>query len=368
MTGDFLKPVLLLVPHYMGSLLYFEKLLLGLSEKYEVVFFPLFEKLAVEKIISVNDNSIYVRWLITEGNKRGIDTMVLQWALFYEGQRLRPPRLVKNWRRIFYKFGKPVYLFFRKIFRGLILGFDFEGGKFVIGAGPSKRMGVINSAAKDCFVQAGVPEKKISIVGHPDFYLAEEVMKNLGSSSLEKITVADKYGIDLSKKNVVFYSSPMYVKDITVLTPAEQLDYTKRLFTIIRKYLTEKNYDLILKIHPLEKADLYRPVEELGVKIMKKQTNNNELIFFADLYIADSTFTNFIPIAMGKEAIFVNFFNLPSVESAKGCFGIKKFIEAWDEFEKLLELFRDGNLPRQYEFDAKILINNSLRKILDWIG
>src|SRR3989344_6531926 len=101
---------------------------------------------------------------------------------------------------------------------------------------------------------------------------------------------------------------------------------------------------------------------------MKKQTNNNELIFFADLYIADSTFTNFIPIAMGKEAIFVNFFNLPSVESAKGCFGIKKFIEAWDEFEKLLELFRDGNLPRQYEFDEKILINNSLRKILDWIG
>lgn len=423
MTKNFLKPVLLLVPHYMGSLIYFEKLLPGLSDKYEVVFFPLFAKqkyfkemvdyceqkgyklyllkepqlpslikkirfvreliwvwyfksaarkifcvLNVKKIIFVNDNSIYTRWLITEGNKKGIDTMVLQWALFYEGQRSRPLRLVKAWRKVFYKIGKPIYLFFRKIFRGLILGFGFEDGKFVIGAGPSRRMGVINSAAKDCFVRVGVPEKKISIVGHPDFYLAEKIMSDLNSDGLEKMKVADKYEINLSKKNVIFYSSPMYTKDVTILTLIEQLDYTRRLFVTVRKYLTEESYDLIFKVHPVEKADFYKPLEKIGVKIMDKQANNNELIFLSDLYIADSTFTDFIPIAMGKEAIFVNFFKLPSVESAKSCFGIKRFVEDWDEFEKLLKLYRDGKLPRQYESGGNIFVKDSLSKILAWVG
>lgn len=421
-SQDSKKPKLIFVPHYIGSLKYFEKLLPHLSEKYEVIFLPifakwryfgeivdycraknypafiierprlnpLFEKITlirrlfwvrhfkqgvnkllsdreINKFIAVNDNSVYVRYLFTEANKKNIDTAVLQWALIYEGQRERPPRNVLWWRKIMYRFGKPLYILARKTLTRLFLRTGFEDAKSVIGDGPSKRLGVINKQAYDFFISKGLPAEKTSIVGYLDFHLAEQTKKDFDADQNKREQAAKRLNISLSKKNIVIYSTPLYTKEIIIFTENDQLAYFRRLIAVLLKEYKEKDYDILFKVHPAENERLYQPLRDLGVKVIDKHTSNPELVYFAELYIADGTTTNFIPIIMGKDCIFTNLFNLTAIETTKECFGIKKFINDWDEFETLLKLHHLGKLPRQYEVREDIIVENSLEKILAWV-
>ena len=100
---------------------------------------------------------------------------------------------------------------------------------------------------------------------------------------------------------------------------------------------------------------------------MNPLADNNELIALADLYIAGVSTTNFIPLSMNKDAIFVNLAHLPQVESAKEYFGVKKFVETREEFRDLLDRFKNGNLEKQYASGRNIITEDSLNKILAWI-
>ena len=419
------KPKLIFVPHYVGSLLYFEKLLPFLTARYEVRFlilfvhqgtyremldycrqrnlvhdlialpktadnskktkfpvFPLIRDLIfykkqirallndkqIKKIISVNDGGIYVGYLMTEANKRGIDTAVLQWALAYayEEQRKMPKKIVVFWRLVLYRLAKPAYIFFKKLAALLILG--VYQGKGVLGGGAAKRFGVINQQAFEFFRKQGVPAEKMTVVGYLDFYLAEKMKKNFDNDKQTSLKTALEYNINLSKKNIIVYSSPFYIKDIKIITAEEQVRYYKKLIEKIKEICSLEKYDILFKIHPIEDLNTYKSLENIGIKIFDKNADNHTLIYLSDLYIADSTTTNFIPIMMGKNAIFINFYKLPLVESSKDCFGIKKFVTDENEFNRLLKLYHEKKLPVQYEKDEEIITPDSLTKILNWIG
>ena len=97
-------------------------------------------------------------------------------------------------------------------------------------------------------------------------------------------------------------------------------------------------------------------------------SDNFTIVYFADLYIADSTTANFIPITMNKKTIFINFFNLPLIEKSAPYFGIKGFITGQEEFKSLLKKYKVGTLDYQYETKKEIITPDSLNKILNWIG
>ncbi|OHA26146.1 MAG: hypothetical protein A3D52_00485 [Candidatus Taylorbacteria bacterium RIFCSPHIGHO2_02_FULL_44_36] len=419
------KPKLIFVPHYIGSLLYFEKLLPFLVSRYEVRFlilfihqgtyremldycrqrnlaydfltppksadnskktnFPVFSLIRdlilykkqirvllndkqIKEIISVNDGGIYVGYLMTEANKRGIDTAVLQWALAYadEEQRKMPKKIVVFWRSVLYCLAKPVYIFFKKLAVLLILG--IYQNKSVLGGGTAKRFGVINQQAFEFFKKQGVPEEKMTVVGYLDFHLAEKTKKDFDDNKQTFLKKALEYNINLSKKNIIVFSSPFYIKDIKIITAEEQVRYYKKLIEKIREICPLEKYDILFKIHPIEDLNTYKSLENIGIKIFDKNADNHALIYLSDLYIADSTTTNFIPITMGKKAIFINFYKLLLVESSKYCFGIKKFATDEKEFNRLLKLYHDRRLPVQYEKDEEIITPDSLTKIIEWIS
>lgn len=417
------KDIIVFVPHYIGSFKYFEKLAPYLQDRYEVFFLLLFvheryfaemkeyalkgghrtfvikspmngvfdwimpirytrnirafksgisklfyDNPNIRKIISVNDSGVYIRYLFNEANKVGIETMVLQWATSFEGGRKRSKKQAKGFRGLFYTIGKPLYAKLKRFIARLILGKGFIQAKALPGCGNSKKFGVINHQAHDYFVRNGVPKEKLSIVGYLDYYFAEKVKRDLDQDEVEREVAARRLSINTQKKQIVFFSSPYNGKDIKVLTDEEQYNFTETLVKTIRTIFPVETYDLRIKIHPSENIELYRPLTKWGVTLYDKHTNNYELIYFADLYIAGGTSANFIPLVMGKDAIFINFLKHPIIESTKKVFNIKNFVTDYQTFSKLLTDFKNGALPKQYYDVAGIATPDSLKKILEWVG
>jgi len=416
------KPLLLLVPHYVGSLRYFEKLLPHLAGRYDVRFLLIFgrrsfgemtvyarehnspfiainppkyrallrrlplyvtirnavhysrevEKMLRERkparIVATNDQGFYMRRLIEEANRRGVDTAVLQWALTYPGQRIRPQKQAPLWRKHIYRIGKPLYIHIRDNLLKIALGNDSRWHKGIIGGGSAKRFGVINKQALEWFKARGVPAEKMTVVGYLDFHLSKEINEEFCRDASKKEEAAKRHNIDLKKKNIIFYSTPFNRKDTAILTDEEQRRMTETLVRAVRDICPKDEYGLLFKPHPSETKEQYSYLSPYSVSFMDPLADNSELIALSDLYIAGVSTTNFIPISMDKDAVFVNLAKLPQVESARPFFGIKKFVTEPAELHLLLNDFKRGNLERQYEGREKIITDESLEKILNWIG
>jgi len=244
-------------------------------------------------------------------------------------------------------------------------GIVFE--KNLTGMGNSKRFGVINRQTYDFFVRSGVPKDKLSIVGYLDFSLAQEMQESLDSSATKRSEVTNRLGLDLKKKRITFFSSAYNGKDVHVLSDSQQYELTLRIIKIIQDVCSKDQYEILFKIHPSENLELYRPLQNFEVKLYDKHANNYELVYFTDLYVGGGTAANFIPIVMGKEAIFVNFLNLPIIDATRKVFNIEKFVTEDKEFRKLLSFFVTGTLSPLYRSSEETVTRNSLQKILDWI-
>ncbi len=416
------KPTLLFVPHYIGSFKYYEKLKPFLEDRYEVIFLLIFPhqkafaemkqyaearghasilippprffsgasvfgvfsyiaalfayrrgvnelfKKPMGKIIAPNDSGIYIRYLFNKARRHRVETLVLQWAMAYEGARARIRKVGAWHRQIIYEILKPLYAGFKKIFARLLLGSDFTISKELTGLGNSDRMGVINRRALDYFISHGVSPEKLSIVGYLDYHFSQTVKRDLDLDSRKRVEAMKRLSIDPSLKLITLFSSPYNGKDVNVLTDAEQYDFTSRIMNTIREICPASRFALALKIHPSERIELYRPLEKIGVKIFGKDTDNYELVYFTDLYVAGGTAVNFVPLIMGKDAIFINFLKLSNIEDTRPIFNIKKFVTDDAEFRELLTRYREGILPRQYADVEDVITHDSLKKIIAWIG
>ena len=318
-------------------------------------------------IIATNDRGFYMGYFLEEAGKRGVDTGVLQWALYYPGQQMRPFRGVRFWRRFAYKWFKPIYVGIRDFIVNLVFHGSSRWTKGIIGGGVAKKMGVINELAKKILVKSGVPEKKITVVGYMDFHASRLAKKELDADKKKRAGLFEKYSINPNKKNIIYYSTPFNRKDTAILTDKKQHWLTDTIIKTIRETCEETTHDILFKPHPSEKISAYDWLKQYEVKFMNPLADNNELIALADLYIAGVSTTNFIPLSMNKDAIFVNLAHLPQVESAKEYFGVKKFVETREEFRDLLDKFKNGNLEKQYASGRNIITEDSLNKILAWI-
>ncbi|MEK7147601.1 MAG: polysialyltransferase family glycosyltransferase [Patescibacteria group bacterium] len=416
------KPLLFLIPHYVGSFKYFEKLLPFIAEHYEVKFLIIFGRksygkmleyarinqhpfYAVEppainflsryipfyailknhkhyteeinklldkerpvKIIATNDQGFYSGYLMEQANQRQIDTMVLQWALTYPGQRILLKKETPAWRKFSYRFGKPLYLKIKNFLLGFVLDKPRNWSKGMIGGGKAKRLGVINEQTLEFFIERGIPKEKMTVVGYLDFYLSEQMKNQLANDKNKRQELAKRHNIDRSKRNIIFYSTPFNRKDIAVLTDQEQYQLTETIIKTLREICPQSEFDILFKPHPSEDIGQYQKLNRYGVKFMNPIADNNELIGLSELYIAGVSTTNFIPLAMNKDAIFVNLSKLPQIESGRSFFAIKRFITGIDELRSLLQSFKNNALEKQYQQPNKIITPDSLKKILGWIG
>lgn len=416
------KPLIWLVPHYVASLKYFEKIRPYLEDKYRPIFLlnfgrksykdmviyakqynipfcsinpptvnpylcliPLYRTIKEykyyteeitriitkehpQKIITTNDQGFYMGFLMKIANLANIETLVLQWALTYPGQRILPAVKTSTFRKFIYRIGKPLYVQIKKILLQFVLKQTDDWSKGTIGGGRAKKFGVINEQAKEFFVKHDIPSEKMQVVGFIDFHLSEKLMKDTNLDISKKNILAKDLEIDLTKKNVIFYSTPFNRKDIGILSDEDQYKMTEITVGTIREICPFDKFEIIFKPHPTENHLQYASLSKYNVKFTNPLGDNNKLIYLSDLYIAGVSTTNFIPLVMDKDAIFVNLAKLKQIESARSFFGIKKFVTEKTDLVNLLIDFKNGKLEKQYDSSDKIITCDSLNKILKWIN
>jgi len=320
----------------------------------------LFNNKSIKKIISVVDLNFYYKLLFHEANLRGIETMLMQWALTHEYSIKKKNNEKKYFLKTFY-------------FNIVSLLLKFIGGiknnkVKVLGGGNTNKFGVINEPAFRLFKSAGVDEKKMSIIGYIDFHEAEKKYLSIKKNKKLQNSITKRLGINSNKKIITIFTTPFNVKDLKILSKIEQINYYKKIVSNIRIVFNKKEADIYLKIHPAESKEKYSSLKEFEVKIFDKNIHNEELIFFTDLYIAHHSTTNYIPIIMNKNSIFINLLNLELIELTKKYFGIIQYINNYKMFNKLLSDFKNNRLDKQYSEKEKIITPDSLKKILNWIG
>lgn len=419
-----MKKKLVLVPHYTGSLKYLLKLVPHLEGSYEVRFLFLpkirpnfleeMRSLAAEagvsvdeiprssatgmhsfltevkrkkeyqraiqqylneqkpeKFVLVSDADFYHAYLVDQAHKRGAETYLLQWgvALPREVRESMTRELAKKSVNSSGTVAKkvqadsPLRNVAEKFF-GIQYGFRRS-----FATGESGHVGVANKYSQDCLIKDGVDEKKVTPVGTLEFDDAANFYKKLeGDTKLKKDT-QEKLGLDSKKKHItIFASTPFYTKDMTVMSPEEQVDYYRNIVLIVREQFPEDEAEISYKIHPAEDVSLYDPLKEYGVKVFGKDTANEELIALADLYIDHHTTTNYMAMIMSKPCIFLNFVKLEFIDLFCEIMSIKQFVRDEDTFERLLKDFADGSLEQQYTLDSVFGDGKSVERILSWLG
>lgn len=327
-------------------------------------------------MLAVTDTGFYHHCLFTVASNLGVKTFVFQWAplaapyirsrakieaLKIQQLKMRP--LKRFFKSCLYKYNDGLM---RHI--SALLGFDTRKLS-IMGLGASQKLGVINSDSYKIFKEAGVSESKMSIIGSLDFDKAINTKKLFDSSDAVRNAASKKYAINRNKINIAIYTTPFNTKDITIFSNEEQTKFYYEIVKTIRTVFEKDTTNILLKIHPAENTDIYKPLEELGVKIYGKDTKNEELIYFADLYISSPSTSNYIPITMGKNAIFINFLEAPSVlvNPLKEAYGIKKVISDKNEFIKLLTDFEKGRLQKQYTDEHIIKDGRCRERIKEWL-
>lgn len=407
-----MKKKLLFIPSYIASLRYFEKLMPYLQNKYEVgfLFIPRrknqlrlleminyckkknYEYFIIEKyqkkrfkflpfyhaiklyydyrnkcrnflssnnvagLIATYSPGFFYDCLFGVANQLGIKASMLEWVITSPYRQVMAKEFAQRSKK---PKRKRIISFIKHVYYRLL-----EKITSLISRGGAKKIGVINQFSYDVFKEAGIPEKKITIVGYADFDLAKKTLNLLDNNSELKKETAKKYNLNLNKKNIIVYSFPLYGP----FSPKQLVEYFYEIIKIIREVFAKEKADILFKLHPKERdINLYSPLKKLGVKLYEGSTCNEELRYFGNLHIDHCSDANFIPIVMQKDCIFLNLMDLKYIDLYKEMFSIKKFISDKNEFKNLLIDFKNGKLVKQYGTESIINDGKCIERIIKWI-
>lgn len=387
------KENIFIVPHYINSLNYYDKLYDYLLEenietiylfgeniemvkycvtrgrKYEIltikitpnlkklikpIFYyflmkkvkKLFKKYDPKLIIQVNDASQYNDIIVRAARQYKIRTLVLQWALtspeeFYFKER-------KKKQILFYQK--------RTDFQNLIIGFGNEflnkfhylleialnvhsNHKQSFGQGVSDFIGVFNDYTKKILIKQGVDQKKIKLLGSLNY---DDALNVKGKSINE---IKKDLNINDADVNILFFSQPFYIKDINVLTLDEQLKYIEDLIKNIDDFYSNinKTYNLLIKLHPIEDIKNYKKFVSKKNITITKDLDNNDLIKLCDLCISQHSTILQNAIILKKPIISLNILNLIQIEKGSKIVGITQALKSWKNFIQILNILEKKN-------------------------
>lgn len=328
-------------------------------------------------ILAITDTSFHHNCLFKLANQKGVRTFLIQWT------PLASPRIRVEAKKAAQKLQRANIQLPRRIIKqcvsfynsvlmrylAWVLGFDIRKLP-IMGLGPSQKLGVINQHAYQIYKEAGVNENKMTIIGSMDFDSTINMLHAIEANPELKSKIKKKYSVDDSRINIALYSIPFNTKDVTFFTKREQMKHFYGIALAIREIFPEEGANILLKIHPAENIETYKPLEFLGVKVYGKDTINEELIYFVDLFISYPSTSNYVPIIMNKDAIFINLLKFSKAigEGDKASYGIKKIVYNKREFKKLLKEFKQGKLKKQYTADHIIADGRCAERIKRWLS
>ena len=415
------KDKLYLLPVYIGSLKYYEKLLPYLNEKYDVRFLivrpdderrrgmlayceahglnseildaglssgrirvpfisaiikriahqracrALFDSALKAKLVAVKATAGF-KVLFREANRRGIETIVLQSALTPPPNFYRPDALHARpdlFHTVYYRVLSVVFF----IADVLANGFKYP----FISSHPT-RVGVIGPEGVEIFqTRFGFNPSTITVVGNAEFQRVAELREKVLKDNEYKESLLKKYGLKQNKKRILIMS--VWFEHHGAVRPAHlysreetdrQIAHYCRIIEIIRSVCSEKEYEILFKLHPSEK-NIYESYASMGVLFFGDDSISEELLVLSDLYIADPcTSANYMVIASGIPAIFDNTEGLPALNKCSIFYPMIRITTNCNEFTEKVKAFKNNELELGY--DTSAVNKHSIDQIVEFIG
>ncbi len=294
------------------------------------------------KIISHKSWSPYDT-IFKEANQKGIETIVLQWS--------SDAGLIEGRKRQHIFLQKTYFYWLEKLYR--ILDLFYKESRYRCTPAIPKKIGVFSEKKAQDYLKKDYDSKTIRVVGSIDFQLVHELKQKIDSNKVLREQLLKKYGLDQNRLKIMVVLHRFYL-DLgeNRMTIAEHVSHHYEMFKIIHEVFAEENVHIILKMHPTENTmpEIYESYKQLGVKLYHGEAKTDELLCLADLYISEpASSVNYMVLASGTPAIFVNFSKAYFLNERMKYFYIKQIVsDQWD-FRRLLLQFKHGTLEKQYD-------------------
>lgn len=333
----------------------------------------LFKDIKPKLVIQTNDMHVFNDIIVKVAKKFKIMTLVLGWAItapeekYFEKREREYSKLIKKRSGFQNLVDKFLKIFLRIINTPLYLFFNvYSNHKMSFSQGNSDIVAVINRFTKNLLVKQGVDENKIRIVGSLHY---DDSLNSIKKKS--PIIIKKKLNLNTNDVVITYFSQPFYTKDIKILSFEEQLEYVKLIINKVDRFYKEikKSYIFLFKLHPAEnKKDYNIFLNKDNVKIFT-ETDNTDLILVSDVCISQHSSVIQSVIVMKKPILSLNILGLDIIREGAKVLGISNCINTWDEFIENLKLFERNNYSvlNNIIYDRVILDGKCYTRIINLI-
>jgi len=272
-------------------------------------------------------------------NKRGVNTIVLQWAQTAGREYFRSVRGKDARRGIAHLLRTAIRKSSEKLLEKM-MGLRFAAS---YGHGPAKHFAVMGQYSRELFLGEDVPEEKLVITGHPEMdYLYELSLEARG----EDFRSGACKSLGLDDNRPIWILAREAVAHFGLVEPAkDREDLWAVLELLIRK---GKEAQVILKLHPRDTVKYYEWVREQFPEVrVVKDCDFYRLVAVCDLFVSQISSTMMWALALDKPVISYDFNNQPYWHYYRDRPGILKADSPSLLEQRLEEITESGFADRQ---------------------
>ena len=274
-------------------------------------------------VVVIQDTLLLERFLVREANRRGLPTLVVQWAFSF------PQALYDRIRQLQYGPGAgrerrgPVGRFAgpltRRAYRGVLgaLGLSFDLANSY-GGGEARLFAVMGEAFREQYVSQGVDQgsKRIVVTGHPTHDAVYRRAEALTEG--ERHQIRARYDLAGNESLVLYATQPVLWR--RVVTPAELRANVRAIADAVRSAPGAPR--LVLKLHPRERAEDYAFCADLDPPVaVLPSVEIVDLIAACDAFISSSSSTVLLAMMLDRPIVTVNFNQVPHFDYFEGIGG-----------------------------------------------
>jgi hypothetical protein len=270
-------------------------------------------------VVVIQDTLLLERFIVREANRRGIPTLVVQWAFSYAQamydrirefqygkaapeQRSLPRRALAPLTRAGY----------RTALRALGLSFNLANS---YGGGEARLFAVMGEAFRDQFKTQGVRGKRIEVCGHPTHDAVYQRAQSVDAA--ERARIRASYGLPADRTVVLYATQPVLWRKVMTREALE-----RNVRAMAATVAEQPACELILKLHPREDAADYAFCRDLDPPVrVLTQAEMPDLIAASDLFISSSSSTVLLAMMLDRPIVTVNFDQVPHFDQFEGIGG-----------------------------------------------
>lgn len=302
----------------------------------------------IRAIVTIGDRHVgFETALIALGNKLGIPTLIVPFAMSFPQAAAEPRFRQSNFKKMYgvYSitakciatlFPKWVYLykgepiFFRPPTEGLaaVCFGMMPKSPWIIGGGKAKKMAVESDAVRSMLIEQGMVTDKMVVTGKPSL---DSIAKQLGHIDTRKIR--EDHGLS-GEERMILCSVPQLAEH-DLLPWKEHWEEMEFLFSTLAQ---QPNVKLVLSLHPKSDKSKYIPLAtKCGAMITDHRIYG--VLPACDLFVASYSSTLAQAIALRKPSVVVDFYGLdyPLYKNTPGVTIVKTHEEFYPALTRLLE-------------------------------